>query len=119
MGSYASPAACPAKANLFSQNVSYSIPVLSLPGRAGLSMSLTLAYNSKVWVKSGSTIYFDGDKGWPAVGWRLGFGRIDGKYTGPDSYNHYYLISGDGGPPLMFLVKRTLASESWVKSWWA
>jgi YD repeat-containing protein len=96
LGSYASPAACPAQVNLFSQNVTYSLPIISLPGRAGLSLSLTLAYNSKVWIKSGSTIYFDGDKGWPAVGWRLGFGRVDGKYSGPDGYDHYYLISGDG-----------------------
>ncbi len=96
LGAYASPAACPAQVNLFSQNVSYSIPVLSLPGRAGLSLSLTLAYNSKVWIKSGNTIYFDGDKGWPAIGWRLGFGRIDGVYSGPDGFNHYYLISSDG-----------------------
>ena len=97
LGSYASPASCPMKVNLFSQNVSYSVPVLSLPGRAGLSLSLALAYNSKVWVKSGSTIYFDGDKGWPAPGWRLGFGRIDGVYAGGDGYNHYYLIDGAGG----------------------
>lgn len=91
LGAYAGPSAAPGSANLFSQNVSYSIPLLSLPGRAGLNLSLTLAYNSKVWIKSGTTIYFDGDKGWPAVGWRLGFGRIDGVYSGPDGFNHYYL----------------------------
>jgi RHS repeat-associated protein len=94
LGAYASPAACAAAANLFSQNIAYSLPILSLPGR-GLGMSLTLAYNSKVWIKSGSTIYFDGDVGWPAPGWRLGFGRIDGKYT-YSSVDHYFLVSGDG-----------------------
>ncbi len=97
LAAYASPASCSAQANLFSQDVYYSVPVLSLPGRTGLGLTLTLSYNSKVWVKSGSTVYFDGDKGWPAPGWRLGFGRIDGVYSGPDGFNHYYLISGDGG----------------------
>jgi hypothetical protein len=96
LAAYAGPAACPEQVNLLSKNVSYSFPVLSLPGRAGLSLGLALFYNSKVWIKSGSTIYFDGDKGWPGVGWRLGFGRIDGVYSGPDGYNHYYLISGHG-----------------------
>ena len=96
LSAYASPAACAAQVNLFSKNISYSVPILSLPGRAGLGLSLTLAYNSKVWVKSGTTIYFDGERGWPGVGWRLGFGRMDGVYSGPDGFNHYYLISGDG-----------------------
>jgi RHS repeat-associated protein len=96
LAAYVSPAACSAQANLFSQDVYYSVPVLSLSGRAGLGLALTLSYNSKVWVKSGSTIYFNGDQGWPAPGWRLGFGRIDGVYSGPDSYNHYYYTAPDG-----------------------
>lgn len=97
LAAYASPAACPVKVNLFSQDVTCSVPVLSLLGRAGLNLGLGLAYNSKVWILSGSTIYFDGDKGWPAPGWRLGFGRIDGVYAGGDGYNHYYYIANDGG----------------------
>jgi RHS repeat-associated protein len=96
LGAYAGPSTCALKVNLFSKNAAYSLPILSLVGRAGLSLSLSLSYNSKVWVKSGSTIYYDGDNGWPAPGWRLGFGRIDGKYSGPDGYDHYYLVSGDG-----------------------
>jgi RHS repeat-associated protein len=97
LGAYASPAACAAKANLFSEDVDYSVPLFSLIGRAGLNLNLNLTYNSKVWVKSGSTIYFDGEQGWPAPGWRMGFGRIDGVFSGPDSYNHYYYIAPDGG----------------------
>ena len=42
-------------------------------------------------------MYFDGEQSWPAPGWRLGFGRIDGVFSGPDSYNHYYYIAPDGG----------------------
>ncbi|HTT23525.1 MAG TPA: RHS repeat-associated core domain-containing protein [Candidatus Sulfotelmatobacter sp.] len=96
LGAYASPASCPLKLNLFSQDVSYTVPILSLVGRAGLSLNLSMTYNSKVWITSGSTIYLDGDKGWPAPGWRLGLGRIDGVYAGGDGYNHYYFIESDG-----------------------
>lgn len=82
--------------NLFSQDISCSIPLLSLLGRAGLNLNLGLSYNSKIWILSGTTMYFNGDQGWPAIGWRLGFGRIDGVYTGADGYKHYYLTLGDG-----------------------
>lgn len=95
LSSYVSPAACPVKANLFSQDVNYSVPLLSLIGRAGLNLNLTLNYNSKVWIKSGNTMYFDGEQSWPAPGWRLGFGRIDGVFSGADGYNHYYYIAPD------------------------
>jgi hypothetical protein len=97
LGAYASPASCPLRANLFSEDVSYTVSLLSLVGRAGLSLSLSMTYNSKVWVKSGSTIYLNGDQGWPAPGWRLGLGRIDGVYAGGDGYNHYYYTAPDGG----------------------
>jgi hypothetical protein len=96
LASYASPASCPLKANLFSQDIEFTAPVTSLPGRAGLGLNVTLAYNSKVWIESGTTMFFDGDKGFPAPGWRLGFGRIDGQYSGPDGYNHYYFIDPSG-----------------------
>ncbi|HXM98107.1 MAG TPA: RHS repeat-associated core domain-containing protein [Candidatus Dormibacteraeota bacterium] len=96
LATYASPASCPIKVNLFSEDVSYSALVLGLRGRAGLDLSLTISYNSKAWIKNGNTIYFDGDKGWPSAGWRLGFGRIDGVYAGTDGYNHYYLTLSDG-----------------------
>lgn len=97
LGAYVSPASCSAKANLFSQDVEYSVPLLSLVGRGGLSLNLALTYNSKVWVKSGGTMYFDGEQSWPAPGWRLGFGRIDGIYTDSSGVHHYYYIAPDGG----------------------
>jgi RHS repeat-associated protein len=97
LGAYVGAGACSAKANLFSQDVEYTVPLFSLVGRAGLNLSLALTYNSKVWIKSGSTMYFDGGQSWPAPGWRLGFGRIDGRYTDSSSVNHYYYIAPDGG----------------------
>jgi hypothetical protein len=64
--------------NLDSRNYNFTAPVLSLPGRAGMSLPLALSYNSKVWTKdpaTGTTI-FNGNHGFPAPGWSLGFGAI-------------------------------------------
>ena len=97
LAAYASPAACPLKADLFSYNVNFNAPVLSLPGRTGLNLNLTLTYNSKdMWVGSGTTMFFNGESGWPAAGWHLGYGRVDGLYSGPDGFNHYYYIDPTG-----------------------
>jgi RHS repeat-associated protein len=64
-----------------SSNFSFEVPVVSLPGR-GLNLSLALAYNSRLWNKStdawGNThVTYDVDSGWPAPGFRLGFGQIE------------------------------------------
>ena len=96
LGAYGSPSSCPLKVNLFSQNAEYSLPILSLVGRNSLDLQLALTYNSKVWLLSGTKMFFNGDQGWPAPGWRLGFGRIDGLYAGGDGYNHYYFTDTDG-----------------------
>jgi RHS repeat-associated protein len=50
-------------------------PVLSLPGR-GVDLNLNLVYNSLVWNKSGTDMYFDIDHDSPAPGWHLGFGKM-------------------------------------------
>jgi len=63
------------------KNFTFAIPIVSLPGR-GLNASLSLVYNSAVWHKSvdGSSnthMTYDVDSGWPATGWRLGFGQLE------------------------------------------
>ncbi|HKR11962.1 MAG TPA: RHS repeat-associated core domain-containing protein [Pyrinomonadaceae bacterium] len=60
-----------------SGNFQLTAPVLGLPGR-GTNIMLRLAYNSRLWNKAGSQISFDNDRGWPAPGWSLGFGKIQG-----------------------------------------
>jgi len=64
--------------NLDSGNYNFTLPVVSLPGRAGLNASLALSYNSQVWTKDASTntMVFNADRGFPAPGWRLNFGSI-------------------------------------------
>lgn len=56
-------------------NFQMSAPVVSLPGR-GIDLSLSLNYNSRLWSKSGTTMSFDSERGYPAPGWNLGFGKM-------------------------------------------
>ncbi|HEU4597120.1 MAG TPA: RHS repeat-associated core domain-containing protein, partial [Pyrinomonadaceae bacterium] len=56
-------------------NFQITAPVVSLPGR-GMDLTLALVYNSHLWHKTGGTITYDIDKGWPAPGWSLGFGKM-------------------------------------------
>jgi len=74
-----------------SGNFQFAAPVLSLPGR-GINISLGLAYNSRLWNKAGSQISYDNDRGWPAPGFSLGFGKL----LGMGIYNGAMLIDADG-----------------------
>lgn len=55
--------------NLGSRNYNWSLPLVSLAGRAGMDLNLTLYYNSLVWTKQGMTA-FNLNKGFP--GWVTG-----------------------------------------------
>ena len=74
-----------------SGNFQIAAPVLGLPGR-GIDISLGLAYNSRLWNKAGSQISFDLDRGWPAPGWSLGFGKI----LGMGVFNGGMIVDADG-----------------------
>ncbi|MBS1791530.1 MAG: RHS repeat protein [Acidobacteria bacterium] len=80
--------------NLDSKNYSFSLPVVSLAGRAGLNVGLGLSYNSKVWIKDSNTgtMIFNGDRGFPAPGWQLGFGAILIKHSSVGPY--YNSVTG-------------------------
>ena len=60
-----------------SGNFQFAAPVLDLPGR-GIDVALSLAYNSRLWNKAGNQISYDNDRGWPAPGFSLGFGKVMG-----------------------------------------
>src|ERR1700741_1031340 len=49
--------------NPLSQNFNWNLPLLTLPGRAGMDLGLMLSYNSLVWTKytSGNYVSFDDD----------------------------------------------------------
>lgn len=78
-----------------SQSYNYTIPILSIPGRAGLDLNLNLHYNSRVWDVDtvGNTVTFNADRDFPSYGFRLDFGfieKISGGYivTTPDGTKH-------------------------------
>jgi hypothetical protein len=62
-----------------SANFQVAAPIVHLAGRNGLDLDLTLQYNSSVWQKlDASTISYNTDSDWPALGWSLGFGKLIG-----------------------------------------
>ncbi|MBO0723407.1 MAG: S8 family serine peptidase, partial [Blastocatellia bacterium] len=65
-----------------SQNINFSAPVLSLGGRGGLGLDLTLSYNSNsVWLNENyqgpGRLFFNYDMDF-SPGWKLGFGKLIG-----------------------------------------
>lgn len=84
--------------DLFSGNYHWSLPLVSLPGRNGLDLNLTLHYNSLVWIRhSGNIISFDYDY-YPTLtpGFRLGFPEISGPATTIGSFETYIVILPTG-----------------------
>ncbi len=93
-------------ADLGSRNFNWALPILSLPGRAGLDLSLTLNYNSLVWVKQGTSILYNADHGTPAPGFQLGLPRLQSQYVDQDVLSatgsvgasiSYVMIAPSGG----------------------
>jgi YD repeat-containing protein len=71
---------------------------LSLPGRAGLDLSLTLSYNSLVWTKDGSYMKFNADLGTPAPGFRLGLPTLQQRFLNAQTGIYaYMLVTTSGG----------------------
>jgi YD repeat-containing protein len=84
--------------NLGSRNFNWSLPVLSLPGRAGLDLNLTLSYNSLVWTKDGSYMKFNADLGSPAPGFRLGLPSLQQRFRNPQTGVYaYMMVTPSGG----------------------
>lgn len=83
--------------DLYSGNFNWSLPLVSMPGRAGLDLGLSLSYNSLVWTKSGNHVLFDGDWGWPAPGFRLGFPVVQGKFYDTQALKPAYMLVTPSG----------------------
>jgi YD repeat-containing protein len=83
--------------DLLSRNIHWAEPLINLKGRAGLDLSLSLAYNSLVWTKAGSEVVLDADRGQPSPGFRLGFPTIQPRFYNTESRkNAYLLITPEG-----------------------
>jgi RHS repeat-associated protein len=74
-------------------NFNMAIPIVGLGGR-GLSASLTLNYNSRVWSRHGNAITFDAVESRPGPGFSIGFGRIIA--YGPTNATRYLLVDAEG-----------------------
>src|SRR5690349_22192506 len=82
---------------MLTRDASWSVPLLSLPGRAGLDLGLALSYSSLVWTRSGPYIYFDEDNGFPSPGFRLGFPIVQRKvFDAQTARNSFLLITAAG-----------------------
>ncbi|HWN11913.1 MAG TPA: PKD domain-containing protein [Pyrinomonadaceae bacterium] len=77
---------------LKARDAEWSLPLLSLPGRSGLDLGLSLTYSSLIWTRSGPYIYFDEDNGWPSPGFRLGFPTIQEKFFDAQAGDNVYLL---------------------------
>ena len=80
-----------------SRNYNWSLPLLNLPGRAGLDLGLTLSYNSLVWTRTGNHITFDDDAGFPSPGFRLGLPVIQGPFVNSQAGTNAFLLIGPDG----------------------
>lgn len=81
-----------------SRNANWSVPLVSLPGRSGLDLGLSLSYNSlATWTKHGNVISFDDDYGFPAPGFRLGFPVIEPMYYNAQAAKNSYLMITPSG----------------------
>jgi RHS repeat-associated protein len=78
--------------DLGSRNFNWSLPLVSLPGRAGLDLDLTLVYNSLVWTKDGSYMKFNADFGSPAPGFRLGLPILQQRFLNSQTGIYAYML---------------------------
>lgn len=84
--------------DLGSRNFNWGLPLLGLPGRAGLDQTLALYYNSLVWTKDGSFIKYNADLGTPAPGFRLGLPILQQKFTNSRTGSKgYIMVTPSGG----------------------
>jgi tetratricopeptide (TPR) repeat protein len=98
---------------LRARDCEWSVNLLSLPGRAGLDLGLSLSYSSLVWTHSGPYAYFDEDRGSPSPGFHIGFPMIKGPYFDAQvGSNVYTLITSMGSRVEMRQVGATSTYEA-------
>lgn len=83
--------------DLGSRNFNWRLPLVSLPGRAGLDLNLTLTYNSLVWTKDGSFIKYNADMGNPAPGFRLGLPTLQQRFLNSATGIYAYMMVTPSG----------------------
>jgi RHS repeat-associated protein len=98
---------------LGSRNFNWSVPLVTLPGRAGMDLSISLFYNSLVWTQQGSAIQYNADHGTPAPGFQIGLPRLQTQYLNTDANAYaYIMITPEGGRVEMRQVGSSNVYES-------
>ncbi|HEY2964364.1 MAG TPA: DUF4214 domain-containing protein, partial [Pyrinomonadaceae bacterium] len=82
---------------MLARDATWSVPLLSLPGRNGLDLGLALSYSSMVWTRSGPYVHFDEDNGFPSPGFRLGFASVQRQVFNAQTAKNAYLLITAGG----------------------
>ena len=75
----------------------WSLPLISLPGRAGLDLGLGVSYSSLVWTASGPYLYFDEDMSQLSPGFHLGFAAVQGPHYDALVGRKVYLLVTSAG----------------------
>ncbi|MDQ5846508.1 MAG: S8 family serine peptidase, partial [Acidobacteriota bacterium] len=84
--------------DLGSRNFNWSMPLVTLAGRAGLDLNLSLYYNSLVWTKDGNFIKYNADLGSPAPGFRVGLPTLQQRfYNSQTGIYAYMMVTPSGG----------------------
>ena len=90
--------------DLASGNYNWGLGLVSLAGRAGLNLNLGLSYNSlAAWTRvipeqmdpkdpQVGSVTFDADRGFPSVGFRMGFPTIQGPFSNSQTGGSSYLM---------------------------
>jgi len=96
--------------NLFTGDVNLPLNLLSLPGRNGLDVSVTISYNGNV-QNIADIRNLEAPTGILGLGWSLDYEKIvvDHKGTGSRSDDEFYFIAGGASNPL---VRTGLASDN-------
>ncbi|HEU4769410.1 MAG TPA: DUF4214 domain-containing protein, partial [Pyrinomonadaceae bacterium] len=82
---------------MLARDGAWSVPLLSLPGRAGLDLGLGLSYSSMAWTRNGPYIHFDEDNGFPSPGFRLGFPIVQRKVFDAQTARNAFLLVTPAG----------------------
>lgn len=74
----------------------WSAPLVSLPGRGGLDLGLSLTYSSLVWTQSGPYIYFDQDNESISPGFTIGFPTVQWRSFDAKTSRNVYVLTAAG-----------------------
>jgi hypothetical protein len=101
-----------AHGNTGASTYDYAVPILSLPGRNGLDVNLTLFYSSRVWILDtvNNRMTFNADRDFPSHGFRLGYGYVE------QSGGNVLLTEPDGAKRQLQLVSGSTTMFTTVDS---